>query len=81
LGSLVDSVFLDANGAVGGNQTLGNNSAALVVSTTAGIGGTYLVVNDGVTGFNSSTDLVINMTGYSGTLPGLGIIPVTSLFV
>ena len=81
LSSLVDSVFLDANGAVGGNQTLGNNSAVLVVSTTAGIGGTYLVVNDGVTGFNSSTDLVINMTGYSGTLPGLGIIPVTSLFV
>jgi hypothetical protein len=66
---------------VEGNQTLGNNSAALVVSTTAGIGGTYLVVNDGVAGFNSSTDLVINMTGYSGTLPGLGIIPVTSLFV
>lgn len=81
LGSLVDSVFLDANGAVEGNQTLGNNSAALVVSTTAGIGGTYLVVNDDVSGFDSSTDLVINMTGYSGTLPGLGIIPVTSLFV
>jgi hypothetical protein len=74
-------VFLDANGVEGGDQTLGNNSAALVVSTTAGIGGTYLVVNDGVAGFNSSTDLVINMTGYSGTLPGLGNITVSDFFL
>jgi hypothetical protein len=81
LSSLVDSVFIDANGAESGNQGLGSNSAALVVTTAQGIGGTYLIVNDGVGGFNTATDLVINLTGYSGSLPGLGNIAVGSLFV
>ncbi|WP_305728323.1 bluetail domain-containing putative surface protein, partial [Cylindrospermopsis raciborskii] len=81
LNSLVDSVFIDGNGATSGNQGLGTNSAALVVSTAQGIGGTYLIVNDGVGGFNPATDLVINLTGYSSNLPGLGNIAVGSLFV
>ncbi|MCZ2207350.1 bluetail domain-containing putative surface protein, partial [Cylindrospermopsis raciborskii] len=77
LRSLVDSVFLDANGAVSGNQSLGSNSAALIVSG----GGTYLIVNDGTAEFNTGTDLVINITGYSGTLPGLGSITVSNFFL
>jgi Ca2+-binding RTX toxin-like protein len=81
LSSLVDSVFIDANRALDGNQGLGTNSAALVVSTAQGIGGTYLIVNDGLVGFNTATDLVINLMGYSDGLPGLGNIAVGSLFV
>jgi len=57
------------------------NSAALVSVTTSGITGTYLVINDGVAGFQSSNDLLVNITGYSGTLPALGTIAVSSLFV
>ncbi|MFN6034744.1 MAG: bluetail domain-containing putative surface protein [Dolichospermum sp.] len=81
LTNVVNSVFTDADGALTGNQALGVNSAALVSVTTSGIAGTYLVINDGVAGFQSSNDLLVNITGYSGTLPALGTIAVSSLFI
>jgi Ca2+-binding RTX toxin-like protein len=81
LTNVVNSVFTDANGALTGNQALGVNSATLVEITTASIAGTYLVINDGVAGFQSSNDLLVNITGYSGTLPALGSIDVSSFFI
>jgi hypothetical protein len=82
LTSAVTSVFADADGALAGSQTLGLNSAALVVATNAAIAGTYLVVNDGTAGFQTANDLVVNLTGYTGTLPAQGnITPVTNVFV
>ncbi|WP_228019685.1 bluetail domain-containing putative surface protein [Sphaerospermopsis sp. LEGE 08334] len=81
LANMVNSVFIDANGALTGNQALGVNSAALVSATTSGIAGTYLVINDGVAGFQSSNDLLVNITGYTGTLPALGTIAVSSFFI
>jgi hypothetical protein len=81
LQNVVTQVFTDANGALTGKQALGINSAALVVVTTPSIAGTYLVINDGVAGFQASNDLVINLTGYTGALPALGNIPVSSFFV
>jgi len=63
------------------NQALGINSAALVSVTTAGIAGTYLVINDGTAGFQSANDSVVNITGFSGTLPGLGAITPSSFFI
>jgi Ca2+-binding RTX toxin-like protein len=50
------------------SQGLGLGGAALVVSTGAGITGTYLVIDDGIAGF-SGGDLVINITGAAGVLP------------
>jgi hypothetical protein len=79
--NMANSVFTDANGALTGNQALGVNSAALVSVTTSGIAGTYLVINDGVAGFQSSNDLLVNITEYSGTLPALGTIGVSSFFI
>ncbi|MEZ2303775.1 MAG: beta strand repeat-containing protein, partial [Microcoleus sp.] len=81
LQNVITQVFTDANGALAGNQALGINSAALVVVTTASIAGTYLVINDGTAGFQASNDLVINLTGSTGTLPALGTIPVTNFFI
>jgi large repetitive protein len=81
LQNVVTQVFTDANGALAGNQALGINSAALVVATNAAIAGSYLVINDGVAGFQASNDLVVNLTGYTGALPALGAIPVSSFFV
>ena len=81
LQNVVNSVFTDANGAITGNQVLEVNSAALVQVTTAGIAGTYLIINDGTAGLQSSNDLLVNITGYSGTLPALGAISVNSFFV
>jgi hypothetical protein len=81
LTSVVTSVFADANGALAGPQALGVNSAALVVATNAAIAGTYLVVNDGTAGFQTANDLVVNLTGYTGTLPALGNITPASVFV
>ncbi|MFM6203115.1 MAG: bluetail domain-containing putative surface protein [Dolichospermum sp.] len=81
LANVVNSVFTDANGALVGNQALGVNSAALVSVTTSGIAGTYLVINDGVAGFQSSNDLLVNITGYTGTLPALGNITVANFFI
>ncbi|MBG0743898.1 MAG: hemolysin, partial [Cylindrospermopsis raciborskii KL1] len=79
--NMINSVFADANGSLTGNQALGINSAALVSATTSGIAGTYLVINDGVTGFQSANDLLVNITGYSGVLPALGNIAVSSFFI
>jgi Ca2+-binding RTX toxin-like protein len=81
LTSIVAGVFTDANGATAGNQSLGNNAAALVQVTGSGSTvGTYLVVNTGA-GFQADTDLVINITGHTGTLPGLGASAATNFFV
>jgi Ca2+-binding RTX toxin-like protein len=80
LDTLVTQVFADANGALAGSQALGLNSAALVVATNSAIAGTYLVVNDGTAGFQSN-DLVVNITGYTGTLPALGTITPGNFFV
>jgi hypothetical protein len=81
LTDVVNNVFTDANGALTGNQALGINSAVLVSVTTSGIAGTYLVINDGVADFQSSNDLLVNITGSSGTLSALGTIAVSSFFI
>jgi methionine-rich copper-binding protein CopC len=81
LQNVVTQVFTDANGGLAGNQALGINSAALVVATTCSIAGTYLVINDGTAGFQASNDLVINLTRYTGTLPPMGNITVSSFFI
>ncbi|GBE72959.1 hypothetical protein myaer87_01860 [Microcystis aeruginosa NIES-87] len=81
LDNLVNQVFTDANGTTTGNQGLGVNSAALVQVTTGAIAGTYLVINDSTDGFQSSNDLLVNITGFTGTLPALGSIPVGNFFV
>lgn len=80
LTALTSQVFLDANGAASGNQALGVNSAALV-QVTGAIAGTYIAINDGIVGFQAGSDSLINITGYTGTLPALGAItPVGSWF-
>ncbi len=81
LQNLVNQVFTDANGATTGNQELAVNSAALVQVTTGAIAGTYLVINDSTAGFQSSNDLLMNITGFTGTLPALGSITVGNFFV
>ncbi len=81
LQNLINQVFTDANGAITGNQGLGVNSAALVQVTTGAIAGTYLVINDSAAGFQSSNDLLINITGFTGALPALGSINVSSFFI
>ncbi len=76
--TIVTNVFTDANGATAGNQALGINSAVLVRDNSSS---TYLIINDGTAGFQSANDLVINLTGLTGTLPALGTIPVNSFLV
>jgi hypothetical protein len=86
LTTVVNNVFTDANGAIAGNQALAINSAALVQVTTAGIAGTYLVINNGTAGFqnsifsSSNNDLVVNITGSTG-IPALGTISPNRFFV
>ncbi len=76
--TIVTNVFTDANGVTAGNQALGINSAVLVRDNSSS---TYLIINDGTLGFQSANDLVINLTGLTGTLPALGTIAVNSFFV
>ena len=86
LTTVVNNVFKDVNGAIAGNQALAINSAALVQVTTAGIAGTYLVINNGSAGFqnsifsSSNNDLVVNITGSTG-IPALGTISPNRFFV
>ena len=81
LPTLVNQVFADANGGLIGNQGLGVNSAALVRVTSGSLAGTYIMVNDAVKGFQASSDLLLNLTGYTGNLPNLGTVSVDSFFV
>ncbi|MBW4495698.1 MAG: hypothetical protein KME26_21975, partial [Oscillatoria princeps RMCB-10] len=82
LQSVVNQVFTDANGSFFGRQALGINSAALVVATAGSIAGTYLVVNDANAGFQTSNDLVVNLTGSTGSFSSfLGNLTVSSCFV
>lgn len=79
--NLATQVFTDANGALASNQALGLNSAALVKVTSGAIAGTYLAINDSTAGFQSNSDLLVNLTGLTGTLPALGSIVVSTFFV
>jgi RTX calcium-binding nonapeptide repeat (4 copies)/FG-GAP repeat len=81
LSALAAAVYSDSNGEKSGKQALGAGNAALVVSTNAGIAGTYLFIDNGTDGFQSNNDLVINITGTVGTLPALGRIAVNSFFI
>jgi Lipase/Putative Ig domain/Calx-beta domain/Peptidase M10 serralysin C terminal len=81
LQDLVNQVFTDANGSLIGNQPLGINSAVLVKATAGTIAGTYLIINDNNSGFQANNDLLINITGLTGTLPPLGNIPVGNVFI
>jgi Ca2+-binding RTX toxin-like protein len=82
IGDLVNAVYIDANVGQPGNQALAVGAAALVVATTgAGIAGTYLIVDNGIAGYQSNQDLVINVTGYTGASNLLGITNVNQLFV
>ncbi|MCA2623863.1 MAG: M10 family metallopeptidase C-terminal domain-containing protein [Microcystis sp. M20BS1] len=78
INTIVTNVFTDADGATAGNQALGINSAVLVRDNSSS---TYLIINDGTAGFQSANDLVINLTGLTGSLPALGSIAVNSFFV
>jgi hypothetical protein len=81
LAAVVAAVYGDANGLLAGNQVLGLNSAALFKVSAGSAAGTYVVVNDSVAGFQSGSDLVINISGYSGALPSLGNIAANSFFI
>jgi len=78
--NLANQVFTDANGALAGNQALGVNGAALVRVTSGAIAGTYLAINNSTAGFQANSDLLVNLTGLTGTLPALGNIAVSSFF-
>jgi Ca2+-binding RTX toxin-like protein len=75
LANLASGIYTNADGAGNG---LVAGGAALVVSTGA-VAGTYLVIDDG-DGLNTTNDLVINITGYAGSLPAVGTTPVNSFF-
>jgi VCBS repeat-containing protein len=68
--ALDDSTSVDLSSLANGVYTggLAAGAAALVVSTGS-IAGTYIVIDDGIAGFNATNDLVINITGATGTLP------------
>jgi Ca2+-binding RTX toxin-like protein len=80
LAALANAVFADANGRARGNQPLAANAAALVRSSNAAIAGTYLLINDSNAARSLTGDLLIDITGFSGTLPALGVRPVESVF-
>jgi Ca2+-binding RTX toxin-like protein len=80
LEDLAAAVFADANGRRAGNQALGRREAAAVVSTNAQIAGTYLLINNGKAGINLRNDLLIDVSGFSGDLPGLGRIDPALVF-
>ena len=80
LTALATAVFSDSNGALSGNQALGANSAVLVTATNAAIAGTYLLINDSTAVLSTNNDLMVNITGFNGSLPAVGTISPIDLF-
>lgn len=76
--TIIQNVFSDANGLVPGNQPLGVQCASIALAPL--INQLYLVVNDSVSGYQSANDLVVRLSNYSGTLPGLGGISPSTWF-
>ena len=56
------------------NQTFGANSAATFSLGSSGSSRTFLALNDGQIGFQSNSDTIIEITGYSGNLNNLAVI-------
>ena len=75
----ITTVFADANVTTAGSQPLGANQAVFFTYGATSLKGTYLVVNDGLTAFDETKDLFINMTGLTGTIP-LGSLTVNNYF-
>jgi serralysin len=61
-------------GQVLSNQTFGANSAATFSLGSSGSSRTFLALNDGQIGFQSNSDTIIEITGYSGNLNNLAVI-------
>jgi Ca2+-binding RTX toxin-like protein len=85
LTNVVNNIFADADGTGSAATGFAASSAALVNVTGGSIAGTYLLVNDPTVTFDATNDLIINITGYSGTLPGVSTgsagLAVSSVFV
>ena len=56
-----------------GNNFLANGAAAFVVGST-GEDRTFLALNDSQVGFQAGKDLIVEITGYSGSLSNLAIV-------
>jgi Ca2+-binding RTX toxin-like protein len=69
LAAVVSAAYADANGLAAGIQSLSLNSAVLFRINAGSAVGTYVAINDGIAGFQSATDLVVNITGFTGALP------------
>jgi hypothetical protein len=80
LNDLAAAVFADVDSQRRGNQALAANAAVLVRATNRPIAGTYLLINDKIASLNTRNDLMINITGYAGRLPGLGSMAVDAVF-
>lgn len=80
--SLVQSVYTDANKVLSGNQSLVAGSSAIVTSTNLAIAGTYLIIDDGVSGF-SNNDLIVKIdsNSFNATLAqNSNFVPLVLLF-
>ena len=64
LSGAISAAYADVNPNLAGNQALGANQAVFFGWN----GGKYVSVNDGLAPFNANTDLVINVTGITGTM-------------
>jgi serralysin len=76
LGDLVNHAFLGWH-----TEPLGLYSAMIGEYSDGGYGGRYLIVNDGVNGYQAATDLLIDVTGCSGYRSGDGFLIPSLWFV
>jgi Ca2+-binding RTX toxin-like protein len=81
LSDLATAVFSDANGVVSGSQALGANAAVLVTATNSAIAGTYIFINNSTKTLSTTSDLLINITGYQGSIPALGSLTIETVFI
>jgi Ca2+-binding RTX toxin-like protein len=63
MNGFMQQVFTDVNLGLSGSQSLGTNSAVFARWQSRA----FVMVNDGVAGFQASSDLAIEVTGFSGS--------------
>jgi hypothetical protein len=80
LNQAIQAAFRDKNPSTAGDQPLGLGEAVIFTQRSGRVTNTYMIVNTRSAGFDSSTDFMVNITGWSSSGFGRGQLAVSDFF-
>jgi len=76
----IQAAFKDKDLSTTGDQALGLGEAVIFTQRSGRVTNTYMIVNTGTTGYDSSTDFMVNITGWFSSGFGRGQLAVSDFF-